>query len=168
MTAAIAALKARGFNSPYLRNFVVARTNPLRFIKGEPPPLDELLPSMTKRARGMDVGKIKNEDVARTGGAPEAAANERTTPTPRAVIFDLDGTLTEPVLDFDAMRAEIGLPEGVPILEQLDGARRGGARARRGDPAAPRARGDRAGDAGRRLRRSARPPARRWRSRSRS
>ena len=41
---------------------------------------------------------------------------------PRAVIFDLDGTLTEPVLNFDAIRAEIGLPEGVPILEQLDGA----------------------------------------------
>ena len=74
MTAQVAALKARGFNSPYLRNFVVARTNPLRFIKGEPPPIEELLPSMTKRTRGMDVGKIKNEDVARTGGAPEAAA----------------------------------------------------------------------------------------------
>ena len=40
--------------------------------------------------------------------------------TPRAVIFDLDGTLTEPVLDFDAMRAEIGLLPGVPILEQLE------------------------------------------------
>jgi HAD superfamily hydrolase (TIGR01509 family) len=39
-------------------------------------------------------------------------------PPPRAVIFDLDGTLTEPLLDFDAMRAEIGLPAG-PILEQL-------------------------------------------------
>jgi HAD superfamily hydrolase (TIGR01509 family) len=37
---------------------------------------------------------------------------------PRAVIFDLDGTLTQPLLDFDAMRAEIGLPPG-PILEQL-------------------------------------------------
>ena len=38
---------------------------------------------------------------------------------PRAVIFDMDGTLTEPVLDFDAIRAEIGMPEGVPILEHL-------------------------------------------------
>jgi HAD superfamily hydrolase (TIGR01509 family) len=38
---------------------------------------------------------------------------------PRAVIFDLDGTLTEPLLDFDAMRAEIGLAPGLPILEQL-------------------------------------------------
>jgi HAD superfamily hydrolase (TIGR01509 family) len=39
---------------------------------------------------------------------------------PRAVIFDLDGTLTEPVLDFDAIREEIGLPERGPILEQLE------------------------------------------------
>jgi HAD superfamily hydrolase (TIGR01509 family) len=38
---------------------------------------------------------------------------------PRAVIFDLDGTLTQPLLDFDAMRREIGLRPGLPILEQL-------------------------------------------------
>ena len=46
--------------------------------------------------------------------------------TPRAVIFDLDGTLTEPVLDFDAMRAEIGLTGGTILeqLEQLDAPRR--------------------------------------------
>lgn len=72
VTAAVAALKAKGMNSPYLRAFVVARINPLRFIKGEPPPLGELLPSMTKRARGMNVDKIKTEDIARTGGAAEA------------------------------------------------------------------------------------------------
>jgi HAD superfamily hydrolase (TIGR01509 family) len=41
---------------------------------------------------------------------------------PRAVIFDLDGTLTDPLLDFDAIRAEIGLRAGLPILEQLAGA----------------------------------------------
>jgi HAD superfamily hydrolase (TIGR01509 family) len=39
---------------------------------------------------------------------------------PRAVIFDLDGTLTEPILDFDAIRGEIGLAPGLPILEQLE------------------------------------------------
>jgi HAD superfamily hydrolase (TIGR01509 family) len=39
---------------------------------------------------------------------------------PTAVIFDLDGTLTEPLLDFDLIRAEIGLQPG-PILEQLVG-----------------------------------------------
>ena len=36
-----------------------------------------------------------------------------------AVIFDLDGTLTVPFLDFDAIRAEIGLPPG-PILEAME------------------------------------------------
>ncbi|MES1171814.1 MAG: HAD family hydrolase [Bacteroidota bacterium] len=40
---------------------------------------------------------------------------------PRAVIFDLDGTLTEPLLDFEAMRREIGIAPGLPILEALDG-----------------------------------------------
>jgi ParB family chromosome partitioning protein len=64
-------LKARGFKSPYLRTFVVARVNPLRFMKGSVPPMDELLPGMAKRARGMNPDKIKAEDVARTGGAPE-------------------------------------------------------------------------------------------------
>jgi len=38
----------------------------------------------------------------------------------KLVIFDLDGTLLEPVLDFDAIRAEIGLPPGTTILEAMD------------------------------------------------
>ena len=72
VTAAVDGLKERGLTSPYLRSFVVARINPLRFIKGEPPPLDELLPSMTKRARGMNLDKIRTADIARSGGPPEA------------------------------------------------------------------------------------------------
>jgi ParB family chromosome partitioning protein len=73
VTAAVNRLKEKGLTSPYLRAFVVARINPLRFIKGEPPPFDELMATMTKRARGMDAGKIKTEDLARTGGAPDEA-----------------------------------------------------------------------------------------------
>jgi HAD superfamily hydrolase (TIGR01509 family) len=34
-------------------------------------------------------------------------------------IFDLDGTLTVAAHDFDAIRAELGLPQGRPILEAL-------------------------------------------------
>jgi ParB family chromosome partitioning protein len=63
-------LKEKGMTSPYLRNFVISRVNPLRFIKGEPPPVDELLPSMAKRARGMNVDKINPGDVARSSGPP--------------------------------------------------------------------------------------------------
>lgn len=44
-----------------------------------------------------------------------------------AIIFDLDGTLTRPYLDFDAIRAEMGIAAG-PILEAMsamsDAARR--------------------------------------------
>jgi ParB family chromosome partitioning protein len=72
VTTVVDALKKKGMQSPYLRNFVVARINPLRFIKGDPPPLSELLPTMTKRARGMNVDKINSADIARSGGAPES------------------------------------------------------------------------------------------------
>ena len=68
---AVERLKAAGLTSPYLRAFVVARVNPLRFIKGEPPPLDDLMATMTKRASGLDAGKISSNDLARSGGAPD-------------------------------------------------------------------------------------------------
>ncbi|HTM44685.1 MAG TPA: ParB N-terminal domain-containing protein [Polyangiaceae bacterium] len=67
---AVARLKEQGLTSPYLKAFVVARVNPLRFIKGEPPSFDELLTTMTKRARGMKTEKIAAADLARTGGPP--------------------------------------------------------------------------------------------------
>lgn len=39
----------------------------------------------------------------------------------KAVIFDLDGTITEPYFDFDAIREEIGLDRhGGPVLEALE------------------------------------------------
>ena len=72
VNVAVARLKEKGFDSPYLKAFVVARVNPLRFMKGGAPPFDELFATMTKRASGMDAGKIKTEDVARSGGAPES------------------------------------------------------------------------------------------------
>lgn len=37
---------------------------------------------------------------------------------PRAILFDMDGTLTEPALDFDQIRRDIGIGEG-PILEAI-------------------------------------------------
>jgi HAD superfamily hydrolase (TIGR01509 family) len=39
----------------------------------------------------------------------------------KAVIFDLDGTITQPYFDFDAIREEIGLPrDSGPILEAME------------------------------------------------
>jgi ParB family chromosome partitioning protein len=70
--AVVDRLKTRGFQSPYLRPFVIARINPLRFMKGKAPPVEKLLADMTKRAQGMNVDRIKHEEIARTGGPPES------------------------------------------------------------------------------------------------
>jgi len=71
VTAAVAKLKAKGFVSPYLRAFVVARINPLRWIQGEPPPLEEVLKTMRERAGKFNTDKVKQEDLAGAGGAPD-------------------------------------------------------------------------------------------------
>ena len=66
-------LKDRGFVSPYLRAFVVSRINPLRWIQGEPPALDEVLKTMTGRAAKFNTEKVKQEDLASSGGAADDA-----------------------------------------------------------------------------------------------
>lgn len=71
VVAAVDALKAGGFTSPYLKAFVVARVNPIRFHKGEPPPFDETLDRMLKAAKKFDASKVSTDQIAATGGAPE-------------------------------------------------------------------------------------------------
>jgi len=69
----VEALKAQGLTSPYLKSFVVARINPIRFRPKEAAPLgfDETIDRMTKAAAKFSPDRIKMEDLARTGGAPE-------------------------------------------------------------------------------------------------
>jgi ParB family chromosome partitioning protein len=69
----VEALKARGMTSPYLKSFVVARINPIRFRPKDAEPLsfDEVMDRMTKAAAKFNPEKIKMEDLARTGGAPD-------------------------------------------------------------------------------------------------
>ncbi len=67
----VAKLKAKGFVSPYLKAFVVARINPLRWIQGAPPPLEEVLKTMRERAVKFNVDRVKQEDLASSGGAPD-------------------------------------------------------------------------------------------------
>jgi len=71
VTEAVKKLKEKGFISPYLRTFVVARINPLRWIQGDPPPLEEVLKTMRDRAARFNVEKIKQSDLANMGGAPD-------------------------------------------------------------------------------------------------
>lgn len=64
-------LKERGLESPYLRAFVVARINPTRFSKATTFDFDEVFGKMISSAAHFRVEKVRQEDVARTGGAPE-------------------------------------------------------------------------------------------------
>jgi len=67
-------LKERGLVSPYLRSFVVARINPLRWIKGDPPPLEEVLKTMREPAVKFNVEKIRPQDLAGAAGPPDEGA----------------------------------------------------------------------------------------------
>lgn len=69
----VEALKAKGLTSPYLKSFVVARVNPIRFRPKDAPPLsfDEALDRMAKAAAKFNPDKIKLDGLARSGGAPD-------------------------------------------------------------------------------------------------
>ncbi|MBK7644868.1 MAG: hypothetical protein IPJ19_17810 [Planctomycetes bacterium] len=90
VNAAVKMLKERGFDSPYLKSFVVARTNFLRVQKGEVDCLcvqkgevdclrfqkgevdfDAAIERMIAAAKRFDAAKIKTDDVARSGGVLE-------------------------------------------------------------------------------------------------
>ena len=67
----VAALKARGFQSPYLKAFVVARINPLRFKRGAKAEFDDTVEAMQAAARKFDTGKIRADQLAGAAGPPE-------------------------------------------------------------------------------------------------
>jgi len=74
VAAVVKKLKDRGLVSPYLRSFVVARINPLRWIQGEPPPLEDVLKTMRERVTKFNVEKIKPQDLAGAAGPPDEEA----------------------------------------------------------------------------------------------
>jgi ParB family chromosome partitioning protein len=75
VSQAVKGLKERGFESPYLRAFVVARINPLRFQRGAKADFDETIDKMLAAARRFDAGKVKADQVARASGPPEESGS---------------------------------------------------------------------------------------------
>jgi ParB family chromosome partitioning protein len=63
-------LEARGFKSPYLRTYVVARINPVRFYKAKQGdhkpamPIGEALTRMAAGAKKFDLGSVRAGDLA--------------------------------------------------------------------------------------------------------
>lgn len=63
----VKALQAKGFKNPYLKSFVVARVNPLRFMKTMPE-FDDALDDIQKRADRFNTDKVRQEDIAASAG----------------------------------------------------------------------------------------------------
>jgi ParB family chromosome partitioning protein len=81
VSAIVERLKARGFRSPYLRTFVVARVNPVRWIKvgsagdGNPPmALGAALTRMARSIRQFDVDAVKPSELAMIAAVAPADA----------------------------------------------------------------------------------------------
>ncbi|MGE0580556.1 MAG: ParB N-terminal domain-containing protein [Steroidobacteraceae bacterium] len=75
----VAALTARGLKSPYLRNYVIARINPVRFHKakkGETAPampIAQALVRMAASARRFDTKQVSSADLAWVAAGAESA-----------------------------------------------------------------------------------------------
>jgi ParB family chromosome partitioning protein len=70
VTAIVEKLKARGLTSPYLRPFVAARINPIRFSKATSFDFDDVMQKMTAAAGKFNIDKVKPEEVTRASGPP--------------------------------------------------------------------------------------------------
>lgn len=68
---AVRKLKERGLESPYLKAFVVARINHLRFVKDKNPDFDSTIEKILGAARRFNPGNVRADQVVRSGGAPE-------------------------------------------------------------------------------------------------
>ncbi|MBX3467928.1 MAG: ParB N-terminal domain-containing protein [Planctomycetes bacterium] len=70
VSAVVERLKARGLRSPYLRQFVVARLNPLGKFAGADAPdtVDGALDALIERAGRFDADKVREEDLQGMGG----------------------------------------------------------------------------------------------------
>ncbi len=75
----VSALQARGMKSPYLRSYVVARINPVRFHRMKPGdrtpamPILQALTRMAAAARDFDLAKVSLSDLAFVAAGAESA-----------------------------------------------------------------------------------------------
>lgn len=72
----VEALKAKGLSSPYLKNYVVARVNYLRFKKGGEFDFDETIGKMLAATKKIDAAKVEKDDIAKMGGGGGASEGD--------------------------------------------------------------------------------------------
>ncbi len=73
---AVAALKKRGINHPYVKNYVLARTSPLTRARKTLPSFDQTFAKLVAAIEGFDVAKVRYEDVQRASTFAAPAGTE--------------------------------------------------------------------------------------------
>jgi ParB family chromosome partitioning protein len=66
LAAAVAALKKRGINHPFVKNYVLARTTPLTRARKTLPSFDQTFAKLKAAILAFDVSKVRYEDVQRS------------------------------------------------------------------------------------------------------
>lgn len=64
----VAGIKKRGINHPYIKNFILARCNPLTRARKSVPGFEETFDKLHRALDRFDVDKIRMEDIARAAG----------------------------------------------------------------------------------------------------
>jgi ParB family transcriptional regulator, chromosome partitioning protein len=66
LAKAVAALKKRGINHPFVKNYVLARTTPLTRARKRLPSFDQTFTRLLGNIESFDVAKVRYEDVQRS------------------------------------------------------------------------------------------------------
>jgi len=66
LVGAVAKIKKRGINHPYVKNYVLARTTPLTRQRKTLPPFEQTFKKLKENIESFDVGKVRYEDIQRS------------------------------------------------------------------------------------------------------
>jgi ParB family chromosome partitioning protein len=66
LAGAVAKIKKRGINHPYVKNYVLARTTPLTRQRKTLPPFEPTFKKLRENIAAFDVGKVRYEDIQRS------------------------------------------------------------------------------------------------------
>jgi ParB family chromosome partitioning protein len=66
LAGAVAKIKKRGINHPYVKNYVLARTTPLTRQRKTLPPFEQTFKKLRENIEAFDVGKVRYEDIQRS------------------------------------------------------------------------------------------------------
>ena len=66
LAGAVAKIKKRGINHPYVKNYVLARTTPLTRARKTLPPFEQTFKKLRQNVEDFDVAKVRYDDIQRS------------------------------------------------------------------------------------------------------